>query len=237
MGADAAGEKEASQAFNVALAASKTPTLEHYLFSTLPEASALSGGKKPVPHMDHKARVDDRIRKELPELGRKMTCIWLGWYSANMAGMGLIRPFEVPLSGGKYIWAQPSRPDALLPISGDVGVNLGVFAAAALAHPDKARGKYINVRSDVLTFTEILKVWSEVTGHEAEYLPMSFDSFARLWGPAGVEMAQQYAFGEAVDDWEAQKKQDICQPEEIGIKKEQLVDLRGHLMELKAKLL
>ncbi|EMC93490.1 hypothetical protein BAUCODRAFT_243345 [Baudoinia panamericana UAMH 10762] len=93
LGADAAGEKEATQAFNIALAASKIPTLQHYVFSTLPSATELTKGQRPVPHMDHKARVDDRIRNELPELARKTTFVWLGWYAANMAFFPLIRPF------------------------------------------------------------------------------------------------------------------------------------------------
>ncbi|KAK0345118.1 hypothetical protein LTR91_017339 [Friedmanniomyces endolithicus] len=75
---DAAGEKEASQAFGVALAASKIPTLEHYIFSILPKARDLTTGQRPVPHMNHKAGVDDRIRKELPELAAKTTFVWLG---------------------------------------------------------------------------------------------------------------------------------------------------------------
>jgi uncharacterized protein YbjT (DUF2867 family) len=234
--ADQAGEKEAAQAFNVALAASKTPTIEHYLFSTLPKASDLTDGKRPVPHMDHKAGVDDRIRRELPELASKTTFIWMGWYSANMANMPLIRPFEVP-SSGKYIWMQPSRADAILPVSGHVSTNLGVFAVAALSHPEKTRGKYLDVRSDLLTFPEILKVWSEVTGKAAEYVPCPPETFNALWGPAGVEMSMQYQSGELWGDWERLKGADMIQPGEIGISKDQLVDLRGDLMKLKDKLL
>ena len=189
MSPDEAGETEAKQAYNVALAASKTPTLQHYLFSTLPQASALTNGERPVPHMDHKAGVDERIRKELPDLAAKTTYVWMGWYSANMVSMPLIRPFEIPGSGGKYIWTQPSRADAVLPVSGDVSANLGVFAVAALKNPDKTCGKYIDVRSNLMTFTDILKVWSEVTGKDAEYVPISPEAFSKIWGVAGVEMA------------------------------------------------
>ena len=93
--------------------------------------------------MDHKAGVDDRILKELPDLAAKTTYVWMGWYSANMASFPLIRPFELPLSGGKWIWMQPSRADALLPISGDVSNNPGVFAVAALNHPEKTHGNML----------------------------------------------------------------------------------------------
>jgi hypothetical protein len=200
LGADGAGKAEARQAYNVALAASKIPTLQHYLFSTLPNASEISGGKHPVPHFDHKARIDDRIRAELPELARKTTFIWLGWYSANLASPGFMRFFELPQSGGKYVWMQPSRPDALLPTAGDVAVNLGVFALAALNHPDKSRGKYVFVCTDVLTFVQITKEWEKVTGIQAEYVPISAKGLERIWGPGGKEMALQMAFGEDCDD-------------------------------------
>jgi hypothetical protein len=75
--ADAAGEKEAAQAFNIALAASKVTTLQHFVFSTLPKARDLTSGTRPVPHMDHKAKCDDRIRSDLPELAAKTTFVWM----------------------------------------------------------------------------------------------------------------------------------------------------------------
>ena len=237
LGAEAAGEKEASQAFNIALAASKTSTLEHYIFSTLPSGKDLSGGERPVPHMDYKSHVDDRIRKELPELAAKTTFMWLGWYSANMAFFPLIRPFELPLSGGKWVWMQPSKPDALLPICGDVGANVGAYALAALRNPKNARGKYVNVRTDRLSFTDILKVWSDVSGQDAEYVPISADAFEKLWGPAGKEMAMQYGSGELWGDWDTLKPSDVCKPEDLGIHHGDLVDLRGLLTSLRAKLL
>lgn len=187
--------------------------------------------------MDHKSRVDDRIRSELPDLASKTTFMWLGWYSANMAFMPPLRPFELPMSGGKWVWMQPSKPDALLPISGDVGANVGVYALAALEHPEKARGKYIYVRTDRLTFTDILKVWSEVCEKEAGYVPISAEAFESLWGPAGREMAMQYASGELWEDWDTLKPEAVCKPEELGIKPGDLVDLKGNLTSLKAKLL
>ncbi|KAK4959956.1 hypothetical protein LTR10_002845 [Elasticomyces elasticus] len=237
--ADVAGEKEASQAFSIALAASKVATLEHYVFSTLPSALDLTRGQRPVPHMDHKARVDDRIRQELPELAAKTTFVWLGWYAANMASdaMGLIRPFELPKSGGKYIWMQPSKGDALLPICGDVGVNVGVYVRAALKHPDKSRGKYVYVRTDRLSFPDILRIWSEVSGRDAEYVPISPHAFEALWGPGGKEMAMQYQSGELWDDWDTLKPGEVCTPEELGIKTEELVGLKQELEILKSKLL
>ncbi|KAK4548232.1 hypothetical protein LTR36_010102 [Oleoguttula mirabilis] len=236
LGADAAGRKEAEQAFNIAHAASKTSTLEHYIFSTLPNATRLSGGQRPVAHMDQKSGVDDRIREELSDLARKTTFMWLGWYSANMAFFPVIRPFELPLSG-KWLWMQPSKADALLPICGDVGANVGAYALAALNNPERARGKYVNVRTDRLSFSHIIGIWSEVSGKDAEYVSVSAETFEKLWGPAGREMALQYASGEMWDDWDTQRPGEMCTPEDLRIKPGELVDLKGNLTNLKSKLL
>jgi hypothetical protein len=79
----------------LAKAAAKIPTLEHYIWSTLPSASDLTGGKCPVPHLDYKAKVDQLIREELPDLAAKTTFLWFAFYPANMAFFPMMKPFEV----------------------------------------------------------------------------------------------------------------------------------------------
>jgi hypothetical protein len=148
----------------------------------------------------------------------------------------LIRPFELPMSG-KWVWMQPSSGEAKLPICGDVGVNLGRYVVAALEHPEVSRGKYIYVRTDRLSFTEILKVWSEVSGKDATYVPISVEGFEALWGPGGKEMGAQYFSGELWDDWNTLKPNVVCTSEDLGVRPEELVDLRGEFELLKAKLL
>jgi hypothetical protein len=92
LGIQGAGELEQKQAISLASAASKIPTLEHYIWSTLPHASKISNGKFKVPHLDYKAEVDEYIQKSLPELAEKTTYLWAGWYSSNMVRM---KPFEI----------------------------------------------------------------------------------------------------------------------------------------------
>lgn len=45
-------EIESCQALNLAKAAAATPTLEHYIWSTLPDAKTQSSGKFLVPHFE-----------------------------------------------------------------------------------------------------------------------------------------------------------------------------------------
>jgi hypothetical protein len=87
------GEAEAVQAKNLAVAASKTSTLEHYIWSTLPNAKKLSNGKTPVAHLDYKAEVDEWVKTDLPDLAKKTTYLFFGYYPTNMAFFPTVKPF------------------------------------------------------------------------------------------------------------------------------------------------
>lgn len=89
------GEKEAEQAKKLARAVSKTSSLEHYVWSTLPSAKAQTNGKFPVPHLDYKAEVDEWIRSDLPDLHKKTTYLVLGFYPNNFASFPNLKPFEL----------------------------------------------------------------------------------------------------------------------------------------------
>lgn len=72
---------EVAQGRNIVDAASATPTLEHFVWSTLPSAAAASGGKILVPHFEGKATVDEYIKAS--PLKDKTTFFWVGYYAAN----------------------------------------------------------------------------------------------------------------------------------------------------------
>jgi hypothetical protein len=93
LGRTKAGELEQKQLINIANAAAKTSTLQHYIFSGLPHAAEISKGQLKVPHFDFKAEVEDYIKQKLPELAEKTTYLWCGWYASNMAGS--MKPLEV----------------------------------------------------------------------------------------------------------------------------------------------
>lgn len=74
---------EATQGVNAAKAASKTATLEHYVWSTLPDNIKISGGKCPVPHFESKAKVDKYIRQDKTLLN-KTTFMFVTYYASNV---------------------------------------------------------------------------------------------------------------------------------------------------------
>ena len=86
-----AGEVEERQGIMLAKLAAEVPTLEHYIWSTLPAADIITKGKYPVPHFDYKAKVDDHIRKNMPDLAAKTTFLMFGFYPSNFAFFGMLK--------------------------------------------------------------------------------------------------------------------------------------------------
>jgi len=82
-GAQKAMDIEFEQGQNIARAASNTPGLQHFLWSTLPNANQLTQGKFVVPHFEGKNRIDDFIRQDKILLA-KTTFLWFGFYAENL---------------------------------------------------------------------------------------------------------------------------------------------------------
>jgi len=67
---------------NAATAAARTPTLQHFIWSTLPDALRLSEGRFHVPHFQAKSQVDTFIRGN-QHLRDKTTFLLVGYYADN----------------------------------------------------------------------------------------------------------------------------------------------------------
>lgn len=228
------GAKEAAQAKNLARAAAKTSSLEHYLWSTLPSAKDTTDGKFPVPHLDYKADVDKWIRSDLPELHKKTTYLIMGFYPNNFANFPNLKPFELPGSWGKFVQVMPTPATATIPVSGDIRVTPGLYARQIIAHPEKTKGRYVDVSPEVLTFGKMLEIYGEVTGRQTVYLEITPESFEQVWGPAGKEMADQFTYGEQFKEgWGAPNS---VSKEELGIKDDEWPGMKQTLESLKDQL-
>lgn len=93
-GLDGAGEQEMVQFKNLAVAASKSPTLEHLVLSTLPPADKSSGGKFKVPHTDYKDKGVEWIRQNTPNLWAKSSEYWAGFYTSNLWTLPFTKPVK-----------------------------------------------------------------------------------------------------------------------------------------------
>lgn len=74
---------ERNQGINMARAASQVPTLEHYIWSTLPNSAEISGDEFFIPHFCGKGQVDKYIKNELPLLYSKTNLLLVPLYGDN----------------------------------------------------------------------------------------------------------------------------------------------------------
>ncbi|KXX72994.1 NmrA-like family domain-containing protein 1 [Madurella mycetomatis] len=223
------GDIEERHGMNIARAAAKTPTLEHYLWSTQPSAKRMLPGKLETPHMDYKANVDARIKAELPELARKTTYLYFGYYPQNMAYFPLLKPFECP-GTGQYIQILATDPRAKILLAGDMTVNPGIWVRQALATGSIAFGKYANVALERWSFQQMMDKWCKITGKRGTLVQVSEEMWTKFWGPAGTELAWQFKFGELCDPWAV--RDDFISPEELGIDPNEVVGFEGTIRAL-----
>ena len=94
MGKDAHQSRdiEVEQGIKIAAAASKVSSLKHYIWSSLPGGEKTSNGKFPVPHCDSKAIIDEHIHSKMPDLAKKTTFLWVGFYGTNLVYFPLCKP-------------------------------------------------------------------------------------------------------------------------------------------------
>ena len=121
-------------------------------------------------------------------------------------------------------------------MAGDVSVNVGLYASAILANPSVSLpAKYTLVVTENITVADTLKVWSEVTGKEAEYVEVSAQKFDDLFPTMGGELAAQLKWGETVQDWGALSGA-MVSGKDLGVQEKELVGLKGCLEGLKGLL-
>ncbi|KAK8044090.1 hypothetical protein PG993_004114 [Apiospora rasikravindrae] len=238
LGRDGAGDEEVAQYQAVANAAAKTPSLRHVVLSTLPRCAKMSGGKFPVPHYDYKQIAVDWIRATHPDLWAKTTEFWPGWYTSNLAT--LMRPVPVPGSGGGYLLPLPSKPDAMLPMAGNLELNAGILVEAVLrAGPAKTGNKIAICITDYRPIREVADALTKLTGGEKRvaYAELSDAHNARLYGDFGTEMAAQLRWSEAYPDWhrfEPDRTLDLAA--DLGLEKGKLVNFEQALEAIKDQL-
>ncbi len=104
-GREVAMEVEFDMGFNLAKAASNTPTLEHYIWSTLPNARHISSGRHPVPHFEAAYQVDQYIMEDVI-LFPKTTFLWCTYYATNLL-LPMSTPNYVVRIVAKVPWSAP----------------------------------------------------------------------------------------------------------------------------------
>ncbi|WZH48595.1 Nitrogen metabolic regulatory protein [Fusarium acuminatum] len=182
---------------NAAYAASKTPTLEKYIYSALgPMKEASKGKYSHCHHWETKAAAVKYIENEMPELAKKTSFIYLGAYATN----AFLYP-KKDNETGEYVLAVPASKDLKMPIIDTEG-STGSFVRALVE--DEPAGTKLLAYDSELTMPEVIEVWSKVTGKEARFQSMTEEEMHQktglpyevLDGPAYLD---EYGYTEGVE--------------------------------------
>src|SRR6266542_3045756 len=181
------GTDELKQA-TAAVRAAKDAGVKHFIWSTLPDVEAISGGKCHVPHFTGKAKID-RIVKEAGFAHH--TFVIAPFYYQNL--VGILAPQKQ--ADGSLGWALPLDPNVRCVHMGDI-TELGNVVAGAFAHPDEAgNGEYLPLVGDFMSFNEIVDTLNR-QGHKFSFNQVPKEAFATLF-PGAAEIADTFSYFQA----------------------------------------
>src|SRR5258705_5783079 len=181
------GADELKQA-TVAIRFAKDAGVKHFIWSTLPDVEAISGGKFNVPHFTGKAKIDRVVKDGGFE---NYTFVIAPFYYQNLAGAVAAHK----QADGSMGWALPLDPTLRVIHMGDIN-ELGNIVAGAFAHPDEAgTGQYLPLVRDFMSFNEIVETLNRQR-HNFSYKQVPKESFAGSF-PGATEIAEMVSYWEA----------------------------------------
>jgi hypothetical protein len=171
-----------------AVLSAKDAGVKHFIWSTLPDAEAISGGKIHLFHFTGKAKVD-RIVKEAGFANHRF--VIAPFYYQNL--VSFLPPQKQ--ADGFLDWALPIDPDVRCIHMADV-TQIGNMVAGAFAHPDEAgHGQYLPLVGDFMSFTEIVDTLNQ-PGHKFSFKQVPKEAFAALFRGA-AEVAETFSYFQA----------------------------------------
>jgi uncharacterized protein YbjT (DUF2867 family) len=147
-----------------AAVAAKVP---YYIYSTLPNAGKISGGKlKNMGHFDGKEEVEEYIRT----LPIKSAFFSPGSFMSNFGAT--MQPH--PTGDGSYMLANFVTPETQMPLIDTAG-DTGKWVAAILADFPKYEGKVLSAATALYSFQEIVEIMSKASGKSVVYRQLPKD--------------------------------------------------------------
>lgn len=151
-------ETEISYGKNAVDAAASIPSLERFIYSSLPGVSKASKGKYSVNHADSKAAITEYIMTTLPDA----SFIYLGAYNTN--------PMLAPTFMGKFNFVLPFGKHLRIPI---IDPNsTGPFVHALL---NEDPGTNLLAYDSYLSFGEVADLWSKASGQDVGYMQVTVE--------------------------------------------------------------
>lgn len=146
---------------------------EYIIFSTLPPAKEISGGKyTKVSHFDAKAKAEQYIRG----LSIKSAFCSPGFFMQNFQSIPFLAPRQAP--DGTWVMACHNSPKARVPMIDAVG-DTGKFVGAILAEPDKYESKTFCAATALYSFEEVAAIMSNAVGKTVIYKQIPLEDFKK----------------------------------------------------------
>lgn len=181
------GTDERRQA-QAAIRAAKDAGVKHFIWSTLPDVEAISGGKFGVAHFTEKAKIDRLVAEAGFE---HYTFVTAPFYYHNL--LGTMAPQQQ--ADGTLGWGLPIDPAVRAIHMGDVA-EIGDIVAGAFAHPEQAgHGEYLPLVGDFLSFGEIVATLNRA-GHRLSIKQVPADVFGASF-PGAREIAEMFGYFQA----------------------------------------
>ncbi|KAK3937004.1 hypothetical protein QBC46DRAFT_19674 [Diplogelasinospora grovesii] len=223
-GPERAVEVEARQGINLATAAaSALSTLEHYIWSTLPDGKAVSAGKYVVPHFEAKNRADAFIRRN-EALLRRTTFLWVTWYHSNYVSP-MFKPYWIP-TAEKHVQFASYAPGTPVTTIGDVSVNLAQFVRAIVTQGNTAGGAIVLAAIETSTAENLLHRWAKAKGTKAQFVQVDGKTYRDLWPRWAEEMGVMMEYWDEYREksWTAANGQKVLTKDDLNISGMQSLD-------------
>lgn len=180
------GVDELKQA-TAAIDAAKDAGVEHFVWSTLPNAEAISGGKYKLPQFSGKAKIDPLVKQA--DFKHHSFVVPPAYYQNFSGQFG-----PQPQQDGSLGWTLPLDPSVRCFHLGDIG-ELGRIVAGTFAHPDKAgHGAYLPLIGDFLSFNDMLETLRR-QGHALSFHQVPRDVYAGFF-PGADALVENMAYYE-----------------------------------------
>jgi uncharacterized protein YbjT (DUF2867 family) len=145
---------------------------EYIIFSTLPPAKEISGGKySKITPFDAKAKAEQNIRG----LPIKSAFYSGGSFMENFQSHSLA-PREAP--DGTWTMARHTSPKTQYPLTTAIE-DTGKFVGAILAKPNKYEGKTFCAATALYSFEEVAAIISKTTGKTVVYKQIPLENFQK----------------------------------------------------------
>jgi hypothetical protein len=173
-----------------AVRAAKDAGVKHFVWSTLPDVEAISGGKFDVPHFTGKAKID-RIVKEAAFVNHTFVIAPVYYY-------GLVgAPVLKKQPDGSTGWALPLDPAVRCLHTWATSPNLATSLLEPSHTPDEAgNGEYLPLVGDFMSFHEIVRTLNQ-QGHNFSFKQVPKEVFAAASFPGAAELADSFGYFQA----------------------------------------